>query len=276
MAVARRGARVVGRAGVRRVTLKRVLIVDLETTGLDPVTEHVLEVAGVLFDLEHAEVVASSSALQHAKSNAAQHVNDIPASLLRSLPEPFLLDPEDKAFGDVSAFQPLYGLAHFADAFVAHRAGFDRSFFPNDLARLLPWICSKFSCDWPKGRWGDHLTNLAIAHGVPVTGAHRAFDDCRLLAEIMKCAWSVWYDDDGHELSHDNHLRFILERGLARGVGEPPRCEHGLDRVEKNAISGESVSLPSQCPNYVRTFLRHDITIRKRCPQHGGSAQWIS
>lgn len=238
--------------------LRRVLIVDVETGGLDPQADPVIEVAGVLLDVEHGEVIGAASLLQGAPINRAEHVNQIPSSLLRSLPGSMSRAPRRDATDP--AFQPLFGLIGLADAFVAHRATFDRKFFPESIARLLPWICSKFSCDWPRGRYGDHLVDLALAHGVAVTANHRALDDCMLLARIMRRVRR----DYGWPNGQGNALRDVLRGGLERGVGEPPRCRHGLERG-------------NQCRNYLRTYIRDENSFgSKNCADHGGSAQWVS
>lgn len=39
--------------------MKRIAIVDTETTGLDPVTDSVIELAVVLWDVEHRTTIAS-------------------------------------------------------------------------------------------------------------------------------------------------------------------------------------------------------------------------
>ena len=246
------------------MTIKRVLVVDVETDGLDPATDVVLEVAAVLFDVQHAEVVASYSALQVASSNRAQAINGIPATLVRSVPSVF---PDGALpIGD-AAFVPMLGFVEHADAYVSHRATFDRSFFPADLANRLPWVCSKFGCDWPRGRFGSHLAHLAIDHGVPVTGAHRAMGDCMLLAGIMRATHEHYAaygrDPSGSRAWEVRALPTILEQAIERGVGNPPRCAHGADGPE-----------PRQCPNYVRTYLRSP-TLRC-CPQHGGAAGWVT
>ena len=245
------------------MTLKRVLLVDLETSSLDPAEGQILEAAGVLFDVQHAEVIEARSLVVHAPSNAAEAINGLSTAFLRSLPTSI-----NRLDGSVVDEQPavelLYAMAKGADAFVAHRATFEMRWLPPGFVRLAPWICSKFACDWPRGRYGSHLTHLAIDHGVPVTGAHRALDDCMLLVRVMQAAhehWAAHHQTSAGRQWDVRALPEILEAGLARGVGDPPRCRHGLEDAR-------------QCQNYVRTYLRTPTL--DRCLQHGGSSQWVS
>jgi DNA polymerase-3 subunit epsilon len=153
--------------------MKRVLIVDTETTGLDPARDRCIEYACILYDLEHAAPVASFSTLLPATENAAEEVNRIPVALLREGTE------------SPASWTMMHKFAARAWAFVAHRAEFDRSFIPTDVATTLPWVCSKFHIDWPRGKPGDSLVPLALAHGLGVASAHRAMTDCDTLARLL-------------------------------------------------------------------------------------------
>ena len=239
--------------------LERLLILDVETTGLAPVEGQIIEAAGVLFDVAHAEVIEARSLCVHAPTNPAAGVNGLSVPFLRSLPSLPDASPRDR---EAPALDLLFDMASRADAFVAHRASFDMRWLPLALVRLAPWICSKFSCDWPEGCYGDHLVHLAIAHGVPVVGAHRALGDCMLIVEIMRACHHRWAGVQAAGGRDRRALPEILERGLARGVGDPPRCAHGLEERR-------------QCPNYVRTY-RRDAVSPRACPDHGGSVQWLS
>jgi DNA polymerase III epsilon subunit-like protein len=250
------------------MNLERVLIVDVETTGLDREKDRMIEVAGVLVDVAHADVVACASTLLRADANPAEHVNEIPASLLRATPPAF-------------SWEPIYHLARYADAFVAHRATFDRGFFPENLARLLPWCCSKFGIDWPKGRYGAHLTDLALAHGVAITRNHRALDDCLLVARVMKQADEVVQrlNREGRRFGDVDDLYGLLLQGIERGVGEPNRCRHPFRYEGETTRADGSVprqvfmtpaSFKDQCTGWVRSY-RSDVYY---CPNHGGPREW--
>lgn len=155
---------------------KRVLLLDTETTGLDPRVDRCIEVAATLFDLEHGAAIESYASLIRADSNAAEDVNNIPSSLLKHAP------PPDRVWDD------LDGLFSMADLVVAHRADFDRAFVIDhlDLGTITPWCCSKFDITWPRQRSaGSDLLHLALAHGVGVTHAHRAQADVDVLSRLF-------------------------------------------------------------------------------------------
>lgn len=242
--------------------LERVLCVDVETTGLDREKDKVIEVAGVLVDVSSAEIIAATSCLGHAEENPAESVNQIPASLLRRLS--FLSSP----------FEPFVQLAALADAFVAHRASFDRAFFHESIARLAPWVCSKFGIEWRCGRYGDHLVDLALAHGIPVTGHHRALDDALLLARVMKRSKEM-EDGEGIAVSRRTDLAGLLAGGVKRGIGEPNKCRHPYEHFPSGNWAYDECNLSQYrdpCGKWVRSY-RSDVYY---CPAHGGPKEWVS
>lgn len=157
--------------------MRPLLIVDLETTGTDPASDHVIEVGAVLFDTVCAVPVACKSALvKHGGDNPAQLVNGIPHDVLAG---PWCIEPEQ--------IRPMLGglakLAHAPPIFVAHNAAFERSFLPGVGAE---WICTFEDATWPRvsGETGS-LVNIALAYGLGVSRAHRAIEDCLLLAALL-------------------------------------------------------------------------------------------
>jgi DNA polymerase III subunit epsilon len=153
--------------------MRRALIFDTETTGLSPETDRCIEYACILFDLELAVPVEAFSTLIQCDANAAESVNHIPAAALADASSP------------ERAWAILHRFLDRADVVLAHRADFDRSFIPADIAKMRPWCCTKFHVEWPLGKTGDHLIHLALAHGVGVVSAHRAMTDCDILARLL-------------------------------------------------------------------------------------------
>ena len=160
------------------VVPRTLLILDTETTGLDPETQHCVEVGAILFDVQSRAVLAQQSFLLPAETNAAEPINRIPAAVTR-LPQPWK--------EGLCWFQNLLDAA---DVLVAHNAAFDRQWFGRGElpAVTQPWLCSMDDMRWPADRQlrsRPSVRDLALAYGVPVWAAHRALTDCIYLAEVF-------------------------------------------------------------------------------------------
>jgi DNA polymerase-3 subunit epsilon len=161
---------------------QQLLILDTETTGLDPSTGSCVEVGAVLFRVPERAVLAQVSFLLPVESNPAEPINGIPAAISR-LPQPWQ--------AGLSCFEAMLAAA---DAVLAHNAAFDRQWFGSGMLPLIskPWICSMDDIRWPAERQlraNPSVRDLALAYGVPVWAAHRALTDCIYLAQVFeRCA----------------------------------------------------------------------------------------
>ena len=63
---------------------RTLLIIDTETSGLDPEAHHCLEIGAILFDVPSRQILAQMSCLLPVESNAAEAINRIPAAVTRS------------------------------------------------------------------------------------------------------------------------------------------------------------------------------------------------
>ena len=153
----------------------RVLILDTETTGLSPDADRVIEVAAILYSIDHATVIECySSLIDSGTGNAAEAINRIPPAALIEASTGSLV------------WQRVESLANDATCIVAHNASFDRSFCPDPLPSLRPWVCSKNDIQWPKQtRPAPSLVALALEHDLGVAVAHRALADCDLIARLF-------------------------------------------------------------------------------------------
>lgn len=154
--------------------MRRALILDTETTGLDPKKDKVIEVGVVLYDLELAAPIVSYATLFPCAENPAENTNRISPRLTTQLPDEVL-----SGLG----WEPVVRLGDCADVILAHRVEFDRQFVPHHEDR--PWVCTKFHVEWPLGKPGESLVQLALEHGVGVVHAHRALTDCDILARLL-------------------------------------------------------------------------------------------
>jgi len=156
-----------------------LLILDTETTGLNPTAGALCEVGAVLFSVPHRAVLQQLSFLLPITTNDAVSVNDIVPQLTQ---EP---QPQQQA-------QDLFlAMLTAADAVVCHNAAFDRSWIEPWLQRLgveppSQWICTCEGISWEGLRPNPSLMTLALAHGIPVWAAHRALTDCTYLAQVLE------------------------------------------------------------------------------------------
>lgn len=165
--------------------MKNVLILDCETTGLQPPEAVTIEIGCILWNIEHHSILECYSALIPHHENPAEPYNGISVGLLGEVPN-----------------RPAWNIAHVndmaerADAVIAHSATFDKKFcdaIPIPKLTNMPWICTLEDVEWPKatklslGRAGSgSLVRLALMHGVAVTSAHRSIHDCLLLTRLFE------------------------------------------------------------------------------------------
>lgn len=155
-----------------------VSILDVETTGLDPKTDVVIEVAIVRYSLLNCAVIDSfASVLKTDHPNGAESVNHIPSGLLwQSTME------ADETWTMINRMAGVSG------AVLAHNADFDRQWIPKSCSTTLerPWIDTCNGVKWPhESKPGASLISLALDHGLAVVDPHRALSDCLLLARLL-------------------------------------------------------------------------------------------
>jgi DNA polymerase-3 subunit epsilon len=154
-------------------------IVDVETTGLSPAKDEIIELCIILFrsDSSGSYVIEEEYIGLREPScpihPAASRVNGI-------------------TYADVCGkdldYERVSNLIDRADFLIAHNASFDRNF----LACLFPdirkknWYCSMSGINWlGKGCPNRRLQDLLSYHGINPGRAHRAGDDVRATLEIL-------------------------------------------------------------------------------------------
>jgi DNA polymerase-3 subunit epsilon len=160
--------------------MQNVLIIDTETTGIDPSKGSLLiEVAAVLYNIPNNIILQQVSTLFPAADNPVEGINGIPAeATLVKMPR--LL------------FVPMLAqMAEHSRAIVAHNASFDKKFLatldpqPGFHFQQLPWVCTKNDFQWPVMLTRKRLQDVCKAMDVPYEGAHRALGDCHLIAKCF-------------------------------------------------------------------------------------------
>lgn len=144
------------------------VVVDTETTGLDPNRDELLEIGAVR--VVGGKVVSEFSTFVCAKriNQKAARINGITRAMVKDAPA------ADEA---VSMFAEFAGNS----ILLAHNASFDKSFL--EAVRKLPndWIdtLDLAKIVVPGGRGGRKLSDLCERYGVSNDSSHRALSDCR-------------------------------------------------------------------------------------------------
>ena len=149
---------------------------DIETTGLDPRQNKIVELGAVKFD--NRGLIARFSTLINPgipMPEEAARVNNISDEMLKDKP------PLDEVMPDFLSFTKGAVLA-------AHNAPFDCGFINENLGKALPnpiVDTLAVSKELFPGLRSYSLQNLAAALGINALDAHRAEDDSRLCMEIF-------------------------------------------------------------------------------------------
>lgn len=150
-------------------------VVDVETTGLSPDYDEILEIAIVLFAFERNQgrimgIVDEYTGLREPSRSIPRRATEIHGITLK--------DVRGQKFDDLRVKE----LLEKADFLIAHNAKFDRGF----LRKLYPfinskkWLCSMEGINWYcKGFRSRSLQNLLSNHQIKVEQAHRATADVK-------------------------------------------------------------------------------------------------
>lgn len=155
------------------------LFVDVETTGLDPEKDEIIELAMLPFGYSLGggviEVLEPFDRLREPSTQIPPSVTAL-TGITDDMVVGQQIDP-----GEVSKF------AARADLVVAHNAAFDRRFLERfcPLFCAKPWGCSMTEIDWAaEGFEGMKLAYLAAGFGF-FYDRHRAANDCLAAVELL-------------------------------------------------------------------------------------------
>lgn len=166
-------------AGIPEQDTRLGLFVDVETTGLDPSKDEIIELAmvpfryslgGIIIDVgEPFDRLREPSAPIPPTITALTGIGDAMVAGQR-------IDPEE-----VTQF------ARSAAVVIAHNAAFDRKFLERFCPSFSfkPWACSMSEIDWAaEGFEGTKLAYLAVGCGF-FYDRHRAANDCLAAVEVL-------------------------------------------------------------------------------------------
>lgn len=166
--------------------LRRALVVDVETTGLDPDSDAIIEFAAVGFSYCSTTGIITDA--------------DAPISWLEDpgRPIPAVVTELTGITGEMVAGKRIddtavAGIAAGAQLVIAHNAGFDRKFVSKRLPALAdkPWACSCKEIPWRiQGSASSALEYLLLKHCGVFFDGHRAGTDCEALVHLLATPFS--------------------------------------------------------------------------------------
>ena len=150
-----------------------ILIIDTETTGLILADgSELIEVGAILYSVPYRTILTQVSTLVPVKKGGQEETHGISADAANSVPCSVYS----------AALNLLSNMALSADYAIAHNADFDQQFAPKCID--IPWLCTYEDFNFAPHK-PQNLVSLALAHGIAVKSAHRALNDCSLIAEIF-------------------------------------------------------------------------------------------
>jgi DNA polymerase-3 subunit epsilon len=162
------------------------MILDVETTGLSPIQNEMIEIGYVLFRYQtdtdvFLDITEEQSFLREPLSLSSRKNYEF-AYRIHSIP---FEDVKGKSFDD----KKIKSAIQTADFIIAHNASFDRSF----TAKMYPelhskkWYCSARNIPWKTyGYRSAKLISLLHSHGLAAIQTHRALDDVKQLHQLLK------------------------------------------------------------------------------------------
>lgn len=169
------------KAGVRASARTRsVLILDTETTGLDPATDHIIELA-----LLRVEVDADTG---RALRLTDRYVGlEDPGRAIPPFIEQLTGITDLMLTGCLLDEDRIAAMLEGDPLVIAHQARFDRPFVEARLPRFasLSWACSIADIDWKREGIGSCKLDYIAGHMGWFFDAHRAEADCQALLAVL-------------------------------------------------------------------------------------------
>ncbi len=175
--------------------------IDVETTGLDPITDEIIEISLIQSYCDPVKRFLSPIQSKYTGLREPSCPISIEAFKVNGI-------SLEQVMGKHLDHELLTNIITHTDVFIAHNASFDRSFFEKLFPEVMEkkWFCSMNGINWKK--WGFAslgLQSLLKSHHIFPKQAHRAESDVvslyRLLQEYNPMEktyfWEMW-DNNYH------------------------------------------------------------------------------
>lgn len=160
---------------------KMGLVIDTETTGLNPARDEIIEIGMVLFSFSERDgsvldIIDTYESLRQPNcliTHQARAVHGI---------------TDEELYGKKLDLSKIDSLCTNSDLIISHNARFDYNFFAQiyPQASRSKWYCSMSGIPWYlKGAHSRCLSELCILYGISVRSAHRALSDAQMTLDLL-------------------------------------------------------------------------------------------
>ena len=186
------------------------VVFDLETTGISPKTDEVVEVSAV--KVEHGKVTDEFSTLVNPKRRipyGASRVNGITDDMVAEAP--FFEQVLEEFLEFIEGFVLVgHNIARFDMNFLYRDVEkyFERS-LPNDYIDTLQMARRELP-----NLEHHRLTDLAEYYGISAEGAHRALNDCRMNQQVYECMVKEMREAQTGKSASSEKIKKITEESI--------------------------------------------------------------
>lgn len=154
--------------------IENILVIDVETQGLNPKKHKTIEIGAVLYNIPHRTILQQFATLFPCDENPVENINGIKAAATKAT--------MDRHYWDLH----FLTMINSSQAIVAHNAQFDKGFIAEmEINIVTPWICTKNDFEWPVALPRKRLMDVCEAMGIKYDKAHRALADCLLIIDCF-------------------------------------------------------------------------------------------